>query len=987
MLGNKTSEQEQKQDGTQSITTSVEYDNVSNKTKEVDGKGNATTYTYDANNNVKTEKNPKNQTTTYEYDLNGNKTKEIDYLGNEKKYVYDKLDRVIQKIDEYNNVIEKLEYDDSGRQIKSIDVNNNNIEFTYDGNDNVISKKDQEGNTEYFEYDGLKNKTKYIDKNGNVTIYTYTNKNKVKKVTNALNEITEYTYDNAGNILTQKDGKNNITQYQYDLNGNEIKKLDQVLNEEEKTYYKNGLIATFISNNSDTFVYEYDIHGRLTKETVGQEETTYEYDNNDNKTKIGNITKTYDELDRILTNTENSQTITYAYDDQNKKKVTTDPKGNVKTEEYDKINRLVKVTTGTDVTEYVYNVDGSVQKQTNPNTESNYEYYTDNKVKRLTTKDKSGNIIEENYYEYDSNNNVSKDNEKAYTYDALNRIHTAIENAKTTTYTYDAAGNILTKITQDGLNLKTVSYVYNAKNQLLITSTVDNTTNTQTQYQYADNGNQITETTGTDVITNTYNARNELTQVEKGQDISTYGYNAEGKRIQKTINNTTTKFVYDKDDIILELDNQNTQVATNTYGLTLIKRNATTKGYYIYNAHGDVLKILDENNNILNTYKYDEFGSIETETGTFDNPYRYAGYYYDKETKTYYLQARYYNPQIQRFISEDTYRGELEDPLSLNLYTYVVNNPMIYVDPTGHFFEEIGVLAKLAGKRLAATMLATPEIILNTVVSTAGLAWNLGETLGSEIGFIGNEIGYKAGLINENIYLNNREFCLGVMSNNLEMYKQMPKNMVFGIIDNFKTTFNKDNILNYLDPNASYDEIKDYNKSLIQTSLTIYGGVKLGKLGYNKISGIASNSSISTINNTTYELNVPSNTTQYTLSKSSNRISYNENGLNRNMVWKLGDINKRGYVKKWGNLDTLQDHFGRHGKDFNSNSINDYINKSQKFYKSKNNYQVKIDQDGVIRIYDPVNNTFGSYNPDGTTRTFFKPTSKNYWNNQTGNLK
>ncbi len=684
ILGNETSKQEQKQDGSQSITTSIEYDNVSNKTKEVDGKGNATIYTYDENNNLKTEKNPKNQTTTYEYDLNGNQTKEIDYLGNEKKYVYDKLDRVIQKIDEYNTVVEKLEYDDLGRQTKSIDSNNKNIEFTYDGNGNVIAKKDQEGNIEYFEYDELKNKTKYIDKNGNVTTYMYTNKNKIKKVTNALNEITDYTYDNAGNLLTQKDGKNNITQYQYDLNGNEIKKIDALGNIEEKTYSPNGLMATYISNNGDTFVYDYDIHGRLIKETLGQEETTYEYDGNDNKTKIGSITKTYDGLDRILTSTENSQTITYAYDDQNKKKTTTDQKGNIKTEEYDKVNRLVKVTTGTDITEYVYNQDGSVQKQTNPNTESNYEYYTDNKVKRLTTKDKSGNIIEENYYEYDSNNNVLKDNAKTYTYDALNRIHTAIDNAKTTTYTYDAAGNILTKATLDGVNLKTVSYVYNEKNQLLSTSTIDNTTNTQTEYTYDDNGNQITETTGTDVTTNTYSARNELTQVEKGQDISTYGYNSEGKRIQKTVNNITTKFVYDKDDIILELDNQNAQIANNTYGLALIKRNATTKGYYIYNAHGDVLKILDENNNILNTYEYDEFGSIKAETGTFNNPYRYAGYYYDKETKTYYLQARYYNPDIQRFISEDTYRGELEDPLSLNSYTYVVNNPMIYIDPTGH---------------------------------------------------------------------------------------------------------------------------------------------------------------------------------------------------------------------------------------------------------------------------------------------------------------
>jgi RHS repeat-associated protein len=67
-----------------------------------------------------------------------------------------------------------------------------------------------------------------------------------------------------------------------------------------------------------------------------------------------------------------------------------------------------------------------------------------------------------------------------------------------------------------------------------------------------------------------------------------------------------------------------------------------------------------------------------------ENPFRYAGYYFDRKTQYYYLQARYYDPRPARFISEDTYEGEIENPRSLNLYTYVENNPLIYIDPTGH---------------------------------------------------------------------------------------------------------------------------------------------------------------------------------------------------------------------------------------------------------------------------------------------------------------
>jgi RHS repeat-associated protein len=67
-----------------------------------------------------------------------------------------------------------------------------------------------------------------------------------------------------------------------------------------------------------------------------------------------------------------------------------------------------------------------------------------------------------------------------------------------------------------------------------------------------------------------------------------------------------------------------------------------------------------------------------------ENPIRYAGYYFDRKTQYYYLQARYYDPRPARFISEDSYEGEIEQPQTLNLYAYVSNNPLLYSDPSGH---------------------------------------------------------------------------------------------------------------------------------------------------------------------------------------------------------------------------------------------------------------------------------------------------------------
>ncbi len=79
----------------------------------------------------------------------------------------------------------------------------------------------------------------------------------------------------------------------------------------------------------------------------------------------------------------------------------------------------------------------------------------------------------------------------------------------------------------------------------------------------------------------------------------------------------------------------------------------------------------------------DETEDITTEL-VKENPFRYAGYYYDRKTQFYYLQVRYYDPRPGRFISEDTYEGEIEEPITLNQYAYANNNPVMYVDPTGH---------------------------------------------------------------------------------------------------------------------------------------------------------------------------------------------------------------------------------------------------------------------------------------------------------------
>ena len=117
--------------------------------------------------------------------------------------------------------------------------------------------------------------------------------------------------------------------------------------------------------------------------------------------------------------------------------------------------------------------------------------------------------------------------------------------------------------------------------------------------------------------------------------------------------------------------------------------------YYHYNAHGDVVAVTDSNGDVYRQYAYDPYGNVisvkdkdgvskDMSTDDFNHAYTYAGYRYDKETGLYFLNARYYNAGIGRFLTKDTFKGRANDPQSLNRYAYAHGNPVSFVDPTGH---------------------------------------------------------------------------------------------------------------------------------------------------------------------------------------------------------------------------------------------------------------------------------------------------------------
>ncbi|WP_139489609.1 RHS repeat domain-containing protein [Brevibacillus dissolubilis] len=190
-----------------------------------------------------------------------------------------------------------------------------------------------------------------------------------------------------------------------------------------------------------------------------------------------------------------------------------------------------------------------------------------------------------------------------------------------------------------------------------------------------------------------YDALNRLTKAKIGEREAAYTYYPGNLRASKTVDGQTTQYIYLNGKIIEELNEKGDVTARNIWGENLILRHDVStdqSGYYLYNSHGDVVKVIDKDTReVLNQYEYDAWGNSSSEVQVKDrmnNPFRYAGESYDDETGFYYLRARFYDPSVGRFITEDTYKGQVENPLALSRYVYTANNPLRYIDPSGNAF-------------------------------------------------------------------------------------------------------------------------------------------------------------------------------------------------------------------------------------------------------------------------------------------------------------
>ena len=310
-------------------------------------------------------------------------------------------------------------------------------------------------------------------------------------------------------------------------------------------------------------------------------------------------------------------------------------------------------------------------------------------------------------YSYDSIGNITRVTENgilklSYQYDGqgqLIREDNAYAN-ESYAFTYDGYGNILSKATY-GYTIPDTEFPETATSTNVYSYENTNWPDQLTQYNgtaitYDEIGNPLSYNNGT-AYTFTWQGR-QLMSAASGENSYTYTYNSNGVRVQKTVNGVVHNYTVDGIKVLQETYNDGTEHILNFYydenDSPIAFSINDTMYYYGKNLQGDVVKIYTTDGEVIAEYTYDAWGKLltitdvngnvitDTTSPAVVNPIRYRGYYYDTETGFYYLNSRYYDASVGRFLNADEPNFVTMDN---NLFAYVFNNPINNFDPLGYF--------------------------------------------------------------------------------------------------------------------------------------------------------------------------------------------------------------------------------------------------------------------------------------------------------------
>lgn len=481
---------------------------------------------------------------------------------------------------------------------------------------------------------------------------------------------TTYAYDVLGNLTSLTDAKGNSASIEYDTLGRKKNMFDLDMGYWEYEYYNDGSVKSIMDGNYVITKYYYDKLNRLTtKEYPNDAGLTayirYNYDEPTSSNPLGRLTSMYDE----------SGMTTWHYDKSGRivrtvKKV--DGVDYTIVKAYDGMGRVTSITyPDNDMVNYDYDLGGNITDV------PGYAAIIDYNALGQPGKIIFGNGITTTYRYYPNNYRLF-----AIKTDRLQ------ESLIYRTYAYDAKGNVsrasdlVNPSTPHNLASGTVTYYpWMYTHSIGYTTTVTGSTSTNRYYYYDNNGNLIWD----QQREMTYNSDNLPTSVWQDSLTTTFTYDGNGARVKKTTPTDTRMYIGKLYECINGncgnyIFAGNTRIARNFQGSTI---------YYHPDHLGSTAIATDDYGDTVEDIYYYPFGETRLDSKPSGGmTHKYTGQELDYETGLYNYGARLYDPEIGRFISPDTIVPDYRNPQALNRYAYAVNNPMRYVDPTGHYFED-----------------------------------------------------------------------------------------------------------------------------------------------------------------------------------------------------------------------------------------------------------------------------------------------------------
>ena len=813
--------------------------NLTLKQETRNGQSVNTNYIYNTNKNIQKETSyitTNNCDTEYQYDSFRRVSKIINPLNQEIDYLYDDNDNILSVSTTLNNILNKNEVEYDYELISTLKHYNIGYNFEYDVN-NLVNKI-KIGSTNLIEY------TNIINTDSKTKITKYANNYYIKEEYDKYGRLIKISDSNDGNTYTDK------IKYLYS-NSSEVTDFDP--NATMSSKLRKVVVG------SQTRAYQYDLFDRISSITAGSSyEASLDNINYDDfnrlssyKFEIGtdhyfinniNYINNVDNRINYLTNevhyTYNSTNYTYVYKRQY--------------EYNDNLRRTSKIE---DTVGSGHGLRQDITYKTNCHLVNTVTYYSQptsgvyNNIGSITySYDKLSNITSISDTTTNFNNQIS------FEYDGIGRL-TRENNQKlnkTILYEYDSCGNIISKktttyTTQTPTSYTTINYGYNTtiKDRLI-----------------SYNGNSITYDSMGNPLTflgrgHTWTRGRMLSTVNTNNGILVFAYDNEGKRTKKYYTSTNNYHTYIYDDsgnIISESITNDT--TTNTLNYIYVNKELigfTYKGNaYLYkkNIMGDIMAIYNTSGSVVAYYVYDAWGNVtvygsngnintsDTFIGNI-NPFRFRSYYYDRETKYYYLKTRYYVPEVGRYLNLDRMEYlSLEEINGLNLYAYCLNNPVMYSDGDGNFAVMTSVLI---GAIIGFACSYIPDVVTNF---KDGFDWSdfntfndnwvkyIGATFGGAIGGFGTGIGTTmlfggVGNIVSEAFSGNLNSFGDVM---LQFaFGALTSGIAYGISKGISTKLASSKISKIIGASAKNSKI---NANLAKNG---FGNMKVGKMGMKSI--------------------------------------------------------------------------------------------------------------------------------------------------------